>query len=146
MKVNTVSGNVELADLTGNLSLKTISGKITGRRIRGVVLLDTVSGKISLEQSDLTSIIARTVSGAMTYQTAFGEGPYHFNSVSGNVELLVPAETQCTAEMQAVSGKLTTKIPTTYTSRQNGTQTMQVQGGGVKVTLQSISGNLSLAS
>jgi DUF4097 and DUF4098 domain-containing protein YvlB len=146
VRVNTVSGNVELAELTGDLRLNTVSGKVSGKHIRGAVHLDTVSGKISLEESNLTSIQASTVSGAMVYQTAFGEGPYRFNSVSGDVELLVPAETRCTAEMHAVSGKLTTKIPAASTSRQNGTQTMEVQGGGVKVTLQSISGNLSLAS
>jgi DUF4097 and DUF4098 domain-containing protein YvlB len=146
VKVNTVSGDVDLAELTGDLRLNTVSGKVSGKRIRGNVHLDTVSGKISLEESNLTSVVASTVSGEMVYQTAFGEGPYRFNSVSGDVELLVPPETQCSAEMHAISGKISTKLPATSIARQNGNQTMEIQGGGVKVTLQSISGNLSLAA
>jgi DUF4097 and DUF4098 domain-containing protein YvlB len=144
IKVNTVSGNLELAELIGDLNLKTISGKVTGKRIRGSVHLDTVSGKVSLDESNLNFIEASTVSGRMRYQTAFGEGPYRFNSVSGDVTFLVPPETRCSAELRTISGRLSTKIPATSTSRQNGSQTVEIQGGGVKVLLRSVSGNLSL--
>ena len=146
VKVNTVSGEVELAELTGDLHLTTVSGKVSGKRINGPLHLNTVSGKVSLEESSLASVDATTVSGGMVYQTVFGAGPYHFNSVSGDVELLVPPETHCSAELHAISGKLFTKLPTTSILRQNGNQVVEVQGGGVKVYLHSVSGNLSLAS
>jgi hypothetical protein len=144
--VNTVSGAVELAELAGDLQLTTVSGKVTGKRISGPVHLNTVSGKVSLEESSLSAVDATTVSGGMVYQTAFGAGPYHFNSVSGDVELVVPPETKCSAELHAVSGKLFSKLPATSILWQNGSQTFEVQGGGVKVYLHSVSGNLSLAS
>jgi DUF4097 and DUF4098 domain-containing protein YvlB len=146
VKVNTVSGEVELAELTGDLHLTTVSGKVSGKRINGPVHLNTVSGQVELDESNLTSVDATTVSGRMEYQTAFGPGPYHFNSVSGDVELMVPPETRCSAELHAVSGKLFTKLPATSIERQNGNQTAEIQGGGVKVYLHSVSGNLSLAS
>jgi hypothetical protein len=146
VKVNTVSGEMELADLTGELRINTVSGEISVKRLNGPLHLDTVSGKVSLEESDLPSAEATTVSGEMTYQTALGEGPYRFNSVSGDVELMVPSETRCSAELRAISGKLSTKLPATSTSRHNGNQTVEVQGGGVKVYLNSVSGNLSLVS
>jgi DUF4097 and DUF4098 domain-containing protein YvlB len=146
VKVNTVSGEVELAELTGGLRMTTVSGKVSGKRIRGAVQMNTISGKISLEESSLPSVDATTVSGGMVYQTAFSEGPYRFNSVSGDVELLVPPETHCSAELHAISGKLFTKLPATSITRQNGNQTVEVQGGGVRVYLSSVSGNLSLAS
>jgi hypothetical protein len=146
VKVNTVSGEVEMAELTGDLHLTTVSGKVSGKRINGPVQLNTVSGGVSLEESSLPSVDATTVSGGMVYQTAFGAGPYRFNSVSGDVELVVPSETRLSAELRAVSGKLSTKLPATSTTRQNGSQTIEVQGGGVKVYLKSVSGNLSLAS
>jgi DUF4097 and DUF4098 domain-containing protein YvlB len=144
VKVNTVSGDVELSDLAGGLNLKTVSGRVSGKRLRGPVQLSTVSGGVALEESSLTSVEASTVSGNMVYQTALGDGPYHFNSVSGDVELLIPPETRCSAELRAISGKLTSQIPATSISRQNGSQTAVVQGGGAKVLLQSISGNLSM--
>ena len=146
VKVNTVSGDVELSELAGDLHMTTVSGKIVGRRVSGQVHLNTVSGRVSLEESNLPAVDATTVSGGMVYQTAFGQGPYRFNSVSGDVELRVPAETRCSAEVQAVSGKLFTKLPATSISKQNGSQSAEIQGGGVRVHLHSVSGNLSLAS
>ena len=146
VKVNTVSGDVELAVLAGGLNLKTVSGKVSGKHLRGPVHLATVSGRVALEESSLISVEASTVSGNMAYQTALGDGPYHFNSVSGDVELLVPSGTRCSSELRSISGKLSTKIPATSTARQNGSQTVEVSGGGVKVTLQSVSGNLVISS
>ena len=146
VKVNTVSGKVELADLNGDLHLTTVSGKVSGRRIHGPVQLKTVSGQVAMDESSLSSVDATTVSGKMEYQTAFGAGPYQFHSVSGDIELLVPSETHCSAELHAISGKLYTKLPATSISRQNGNQTVEIQGGGVKVMLQSVSGNLSLVA
>jgi hypothetical protein len=146
VNINTVSGNVELADLTGDLHLTTVSGKVAGRRIQGPVHLNTVSGQVAMDESSLSSVDATTVSGRMEYQTAFGAGPYRFNSVSGDVELSVPPETHCSAELHAVSGKLFTKLPATSIERQNGNQTAEIQGGGVRVHLHSVSGNLSLVA
>jgi hypothetical protein len=146
VNIKTVSGEVEMAELTGDLHLTTVSGKVTGKHVCGPVQLNTVSGAVSMEESSLSSVDATTVSGGMVYQTAFGAGPYRFNSVSGDVELVVPTETRCSAELHAVSGKLSTKLPATSTARQNGNQTVELQGGGVKVYLHSVSGNLSLAS
>jgi DUF4097 and DUF4098 domain-containing protein YvlB len=99
-----------------------------------------------MDESSLSSVDATTVSGRMEYQTAFGAGPYRFNSVSGDVELSVPSETRCSAELHAVSGKLFTKLPATSIAKRNGNQTAEIQGGGVKVHLHSVSGNLSLVS
>ena len=146
VKINTISGNVELAELTGDLCLTTVSGKVSGRHIQGSVQLNTVSGQVALDESSLVSVDASTVSARMGYQTAFGAGPYRFNSVSGDVELSVPPETRCSAELHAISGKLFTKLPATSIQQKNGNQTAEIQGGGVKVHLHSVSGNLSLVS
>jgi hypothetical protein len=146
VKVNTVSGQVELAELTGDLNLTTVSGKVSGKHIQGPLHLNTVSGRVAMDESNLSSVDATTVSGRMEYQTAFGAGPYRFNSVSGDVELSVPPETRCSAELHAVSGKLYTKLPASSIAKQNGSQNAEIQGGGVKVYLHSVSGNLSLVS
>jgi DUF4097 and DUF4098 domain-containing protein YvlB len=146
VKVNTVSGEVELEKINGDLNLTTVSGKITGKQVNGNLRLNTVSGKVSLDESYLPSVDATTVSGKMRYQTGFGEGPYRFNSVSGDVDLLVPPETRCSAQLHAISGKLYSKLPATSITHEDGKQVVDVQGGGVAINLHSVSGNLSLAS
>jgi hypothetical protein len=59
---------------------------------------------------------------------------------------VVPPETRCSAEIRAISGRLSTKNPLIHSTSQSGNQAVEIQGGGVKVSLQSVSGNLSIVS
>jgi len=146
VSLSSVSGEMELADLTGNLHLTTVSGDVKGVHLSGSASLNSVSGDVDFEQSSLPHVEATTVSGEMKLETGLGAGPYKFNSVSGDLTLKVPADTRCSAELQTVSGDISTKLPTTSVSRHNGTQMVEVQGGGVKVTLHSVSGDMELKS
>jgi DUF4097 and DUF4098 domain-containing protein YvlB len=146
VNLTSVSGDMELADLTGSLRLNTVSGDIKGSHLSGAVSLNTVSGDIEFEQSSLPSFDATTVSGEMDLETALGDGPYKFNSVSGDLTLKIPADTRCSAELHSISGDISTKLQTTSVSRHNGTQTIEVQGGGVKVYLHSVSGDMEIKS
>lgn len=146
LSFETVSGDLQLSDLTGKLRMNTVSGEINGTHLSGTLNLNTVSGDIELGQSRLPSVTARTVSGGMTLETGLGDGPYTFNSVSGDLVLKVPTDTHCTAELHSLSGGLSVNLPIASVSRYNGTQVTEVQGGGVKVYLNSISGDLKIQS
>jgi hypothetical protein len=144
ISVNSVSGDISLRDLTSAVHIHTVSGDADGERIFGSLCLDTISGDVTLKGSNLSSIAAKTVSGDIQIHTPLTEGPYDFKSVSGQVRLGVPPETHCTGELHSVSGDLVSAFPVTGYSHQHGSQTINVQGGGVRFSLNSISGDLSL--
>ncbi len=144
VSVNSVSGEVTLRDLSGSVRIHTVSGDADGERIRGALDLETVSGDATLNASEFASIKAGTVSGDMQIHTPLADGPYTFKSVSGGVRLVVPPETHCTGELHSVSGDLVSAFPITGYSRHHGNQAILVQGGGVKVSMNSVSGDLSL--
>jgi hypothetical protein len=145
-EISTVSGDLTLRGLSGPLRLHSVSGRVTGESLAGDLRLDTVSGEARLHNSDLPSIRAETVSGIMDFQTALGAGPYRFNSVSGAVRLRVPPETKCSLELRTVSGKISAKLPVTAKTHLHDTQLLDVQGGGVDVHMNSVSGWLALES
>jgi hypothetical protein len=142
--VNSVSGEIALRDLKGSVQIHTISGDADGERISGSLSLDTVSGDVALKESNLSSIKSNTVSGDIRIRTSLTDGPYDFKSVSGDVRLSMPPDTHCTAELHSVSGDLVSAFPVTGYSRHHGSQTVNVQGGGVEISLHSVSGDLSL--
>jgi DUF4097 and DUF4098 domain-containing protein YvlB len=146
LSFDTVSGDMQLSDLTGKLHLNTVSGDIQGTHLSGALNLKTVSGDIEFEQSSLPSVSATTISGGMELETGLGDGPYKFNSVSGDLTMKLPADARCTAELHSVSGDLSIKLPATSVSCHNGKQSAEVQGGGVKVYLNSVSGNMDIKS
>jgi DUF4097 and DUF4098 domain-containing protein YvlB len=104
--------------------------------------LNTVSGEVRLVESSLPTADLTTVSGEMRVQTALTDGPYRFHSVSGSVWLSVPADTHCNLELQSVSGRIHVRLPVTSQKTGGGHYSCEVQGGGVKVTANSVSGSL----
>jgi hypothetical protein len=144
VKASSVSGAMELEAVSGEMRLNTVSGRIKGERLSGPLHVDTVSGRVELAESSIASADATAVSAGMDLETALSEGPYRFKSVSGEVTLRVPEETHCSAELHTVSGSLRLGLPATSQSRGHGAQTAEVQGGGVKVYLGSVSGDLSI--
>jgi hypothetical protein len=144
VNVNSVSGEGTFRDLKGSVRIHTVSGEIEGERLNGILELDTVSGDVAVKESLLASIKAKTVSGDMRICTSLVEGPYDFKSVSGNFRLTVPLDTHCTAELHSLSGDLVSAFPNTGYSRHHGSQAVDVQGGGVKISLNSVSGDLRL--
>lgn len=146
LSFDSVSGEMWLSDLTGNLHLNTVSGGVNGKHLAGTLSLNTVSGEVDFDQSTLQSVNATTVSGGMELETALGDGPYKFDSVSGDLTMKLPADVRCTAELRTVSGDLSIRLPASSISRQRGRQVTEVQGGGVKVFLKSVSGNMQLTT
>ena len=143
VKVNTVSGELGIENLAGDLYLHTVSGNFKGKRVSGSIQMDSVSGKVELGDSRLDSVQATTISGEIQLETPLGKGPYNFKSVSGEIKLSVPAETHCSVEFHSISGNFSTELPSSA-SRHNGTQNVEVQGGGVKVYLNSVSGGIRI--
>ena len=95
-------------------------------------------------ESNFPTADATTVSGDLVLQTPLSEGPYYFSSVSGNVHMLVPADTRCNAELNSVSGSIRSSLPASSTRMGPGSKVTLIQGGGASVRLKSVSGGLSI--
>jgi hypothetical protein len=140
----TVSGNLTLKNLTGPVQINTVSGDVSAAKLSGAFELVTVSGDLEASDGQLTSIRAKTVSGHLTVQTLLSEGPYHFDSVSGDLRLQVPAEARFSARLSSISGGISSAFPTTNFTRGHGSQKVEIQGGGITILASSVSGNLRL--
>jgi hypothetical protein len=143
-RVKSVSGEITLRDLSGSLQLYTVSGDVRGERLSGALDLDTVSADVALAACDLPAVKANTISGNVDLKTPLGSGPYTFNSVSGDVHLTLPVDSRCTVELHSVSGDITTAFPVSSSAQTLGSHTVAVQGGGVLLSMHSVSGDVSL--
>jgi DUF4097 and DUF4098 domain-containing protein YvlB len=140
----TVSGDLTLQKLTGPTRVNTVSGDVSISGLSGAFDFVTVSGDLDVSEGRLTLIHAKTVSGNLAIQTSLSNGPYRFDSVSGDVRLQLPTETRCSAHLSSLNGDIFSEFPTSNTLRRHGKQAMDIQGGGVMITASSISGNLQL--
>jgi len=141
---HSVSGEVSLHDLTGPVRIHTVSGAVSAEDLKGALHLETVSGDAELKSGNLPSVEASTVSGKVDLQTPLGQGSYRFRSVSGDVHLRVPPESRCSLELHTLSGEIRTDFPQRSAFRTHGSRVAEVRGGGVQISLNSISGDLRL--
>ena len=142
--VKTVSGRVTLRDLSGKIKATSVSGKILGDRLSGPTEFESVSGQVRLTESRLSIATGSTVSGDLLLETSLDEGPYKFNTMSGDLELVLPPETGCTIGFKSVSGRLKTSLPTTRSRWQRHKWQAELQGGGPEIRFNSVSGDFSV--
>jgi hypothetical protein len=145
LEFSAVSGDLSLKDLSGSVSASTVSGNLDGQEIRAGLRLKSVSGDIGLEGS-FASVEANTVSGNIELDSAeLGEGPYHFKSVSGDFHLQVQKEASFRLEHKSISGDILTNLPVSKSSRQPGSQRVEIGSGDLLITSSSVSGNLKVS-
>jgi DUF4097 and DUF4098 domain-containing protein YvlB len=144
MAIHTVSGPIKLEDISGSIMIDTVSGRVSGNRVGGPLSLNTVSGNIYLHNSHFPRIDGHTVSGKVSLQSSIVKGPYHFKSVSGDVDFFVPVDSTITAILKSISGRIKTPLTITSSRINGGNSTLEIQGGGVEVQVKSVSGSLYL--
>lgn len=145
VSIETVSGSVTVRDVQGPVSTKSVSGEVKGQTLRGQLHIETVSGRTNVAESDFSSLRAITVSGPLKIATPLQPtGEYRVQTVSGDVEFIVPETASCTVEGHSISGRLRTTL--VHASQRQGFATWrtEVGGGGVPLHFDSVSGNLIL--
>jgi hypothetical protein len=144
--LNAVSGRLNLNTLSGKLKISTVSGAIMAEKLTGELDANSVSGKIRVTESQLYKAFVKTVSGSMVLQTPLEEGPYAFKGVSGSAMLVVPEDTPCTAQFNSVSGRMRTSLPISKDNRHGSRGSMEIQGGGVEVSYNCVSGSFKIVT
>ncbi|HTK11327.1 MAG TPA: DUF4097 family beta strand repeat-containing protein [Ktedonobacteraceae bacterium] len=108
VQVQTDSGAIHAQDLSGAVGLRTTSGDIEVQGLNGQTALQTNSGDITVDQANLNgeSLIS-TFSGSITYNGSLAAGsPYRFESRSGDVRLNLPSSSSLVAETHTSSGNV----------------------------------------
>ena len=141
--IDTVSGSTDIRNLSGDsVGVDTTSGRIT---VSGATFVkaefDSVSGRIEIDDSALTGVDAETVSGKIN--CSFREGAVldelDFSSVSGDIELMLPANVGFEAKLSSVSGDLNTD----FACVRNG-KIYTCGDGSIKISADTTSGDLTI--
>ena len=129
--IQSVSGDLEVSDVTGSLRAKTVSGGVRVKDVSGTVNAATVSGSVEVEIRRLE-----------------GKGDMKFSSVSGSVNVRLPADLDAEVEMSSVSGSLRTDFPIQVEEARYGPGRKargRVGAGARTVRLSTVSGRVSLS-
>lgn len=172
IKIETVNGDVDASDLNGRISLETVNGSIEDNNSAGprlslstvngsiesvtrslYVSAETVNGGIELETGALDELQVSTVGGSLEVQTALNPGgEINMNSVSGRIELTVPASTSAHFNVQtAANGRIDNELSDDRPERRNRYVNSReldftLNGGNGDVSISTVNGNVTLGS
>jgi len=146
--ISSVSGDVEVTGVSGDLLAKSTSGAVTVRGVTGAVNARSTSGNVHVGE------ITGTVSGKSTsgnveveIMQLNGAGDMEFGSTSGDVRVKMPANLDADVRMSTTSGGLKTDFPLTIEEPERGhgrRAAGRVGGGSRNLRLSSTSGSVSL--
>jgi len=128
LRLNTISGNLDLSGLSGPVTAKTISGNVLSAGLTGELTLRTISGNVKL-----TGLL--------------GGKPVDATSISGNVDASWPAAQGADLRLKTISGEVYADPAVTFSNlRQRVYVGYELHGslgsGGPLVTLHSVSGDV----
>jgi len=146
INVNNVSGDLAVNDLSGELTFSNVSGDIVAHNLTGPINLNTVSGGVQIQESQIPALIGKTVSGDLSIQTPLGDGPYEFNTVSGELKLLPPEDQGCVVKIKSVSGSIRTSMPVTARQGSRSNKQITILDGGPEVHVKSVSGGVRIGT
>jgi len=146
--ISSVSGEVDVADVSGEVTAKSISGEVTVNNASGPVNASSVSGNVHVGRVEGT-VNAKSTSGNVEVEiiSLEGTGNMEFGSVSGNVRVKLPGNLDAEVNLSTMTGDLKTDFPLTIEEAKHGSGRKangRIGNGGRQLKLSSVSGDLSL--
>ncbi len=146
LRIATIGGDLDLSELTGEITAKTVSGNLLFANLSGAVTARTVSGDVKFEHRGPAAVGVKTVSGDVKLTTQ-GGGATDVASVSGDIDVSWPAAAGADLNLKSLSGEVYADPAVAFSNRRahslvgyalKGT----LAGGGVPVQIESVSGDV----
>lgn len=148
VEAESVSGAVVVRGAAGSIGAESVSGRVELEDVAGEIEVSTVSGGIRIDAGSVDDLEIETVAGGVYFKGSPSGGRLEIESHSGNVEVLLPADLGARFELDSFSGRIDNGFgpPARRTDKyEPGTSVeFTTGGGGVEVSIETFSGNISL--
>jgi hypothetical protein len=146
-EVKSMSGDITLDAVAGDITAETMSGEVAACDLSGDVRFRSLSGGLTLAGGLVTALEGNTMSGPVTADvTLAGAGGIHVGTVSGEVTLRLPADSDAAVRLQSTSGAVRTDFETLRAVKAPASHTVSgnVGAGTGRVSVTTMSGAVTL--
>jgi hypothetical protein len=146
ISLSTVQGSVSLQKANGRMKVSSINEGVSVEDVVGDIDAQTVNGSVSITRAVADAIEAVSVSGDLMFAGNLKrDGQYHFQTHSGDIQLLVPDKTGAYVGVSTFTGEFGTNCPVQLTQLKRHKQfQFTLGGGGAQLELESFSGDIQL--
>ena len=146
IQIRTQSGQAALeSSRAPQIQVETVSGDAELREVSGALTVKTVSGDIEAAGIESPAVSLLTVSGDARWGfTAPFSGSFAGTTVSGDLQLILGADPDVRIEMNTTNGDITLSVPVTEAVQTEHHAAGKSGAGTGSIRLQSVSGDLKL--
>lgn len=147
LKVDSVSGGLDMAGHAEHADLQTVSGDILAPSLGRNVALQTISGRIRVAGGPWKKLTLSTVSGNVQLTGGLlAHGDLNVDSMSGDVHLLLPADTSASLHASSFSGDLRSDFGTPRQAEHGPGSSLDARlgDGRGKINIETFSGDLRI--
>lgn len=159
-QLNSVSGSIEASDIgddvrassaSGSVIVNTAKGDVRANSLSGSVRVSTPGGRVDADsasgsidiQGAKFDVKAHGVSGELNVHGDPGDhGFWDLKTVSGGVQVYVPANSNFRFSAEAISGEIRTDIPIVIEEQGKHSLRAHVGNGGGRVEVHTVSGEI----
>jgi DUF4097 and DUF4098 domain-containing protein YvlB len=162
-QLSTASGSVSATDIGGEVHVSSASGSVTVSNTRGDVIVNAIAGVIRISKPGgrveadtatgdvdvngaASDVKAHAASGRVSVQGNPGADSYwELKTISGGVQLVVPASSNLHLSAEAVSGEIRTDIPIVIEEQGKHTLRAHLGNGGGRAEVHTVSGEIHVS-
>lgn len=143
--VSSASGNMSVSNAKGDVRVRAISGVIRVTKPGGRVEADTTSGEVEIQGAE-HNVKAHAISGRVYVQgNPGGQSYWDLRTVSGAVQISVPASANLQLSADASSGEIRTDIPIVIEEQGKHSLRAHMGNGGGRVEIHTVSGEIRVS-
>jgi DUF4097 and DUF4098 domain-containing protein YvlB len=149
VNLQSVNGSVESEKPSGRIRVEAVNGTVTIRDASGEVEASTVNGKLVVSGGSFSRVKLEGVSGPVRFEAGLSrQATLDVQTVSGVVDLLLPAGIAADFNVSTFSGEITNELgpAAVKTSRWTPEKelTFSTGAGGVRISVQTLSGAVNI--
>jgi DUF4097 and DUF4098 domain-containing protein YvlB len=149
VELQSVNGSVEVAKAGGRIRAESVNGAVTVRDVSGEVEASTVNGELTVTGSTFERAHLEAVSGSIRFEGDLGKRAIlEAETVSGGVELVLPASVSADFEISTFSGGIENELGPAAPRKSRHSPEKELSftagSGGAKVVVQTLSGGIHL--
>jgi len=150
VQASSVNGSLEISGTPQRVAAESVNGAVTVRGASGEITASTVNGLLSVAGATFSLASLETVSGNVHFEGDLAaKASLSVNSVSGDVELILPPKVSAEFSITTFSGDIVNELSadkpdkiSKYTSQKDLTFT--AGNGGADISIETLSGEIAL--
>lgn len=127
-----------------NVDVNTVNGDVSVAQLRGEVEASTVNGDVEAASSG-GAVRATTVNGSIRARGQIASDGLEYTTVNGSIEIELPSNASVDVDLSTVNGRVTSDFPITFTGEINPRRIRaEVGNGGPRLRARTVNGGIRL--